>query len=519
MKPTVFLMLVLFSSSVTLGQKYVPFPTENAEWNVMYSYAPEYFSQAKSTYLLKYSLRGDSTVDGKVYKKLVQDVGTPDLPSFVGVGLLREENKRIYYVGGSYINPAYASNRKQIKRIKDCDFSENVQTDGEMLLYDFNLKVGDHVMLGYYDCFIGSIDSVLIGDSYRKRYNSGNDVIVEGIGSIQKGLLGSLIQVPTCGGGMSWEFVCFSQNGESVYKNPDYVDCNSTQKWSDFNPLKTNTQWYYGEIDYPFYTSTIKYDNYNLLKSIGDTTILGLKYNILSQVRGDAGCASFESPAYAFQNDKTVYFYNSKTTHFSTLYMYDAGKGDSWTVAYPLGDVSVMVDSVGTVEALGQTFKIQYVTYSTVSQASNGYSEKSKIIENIGDVNYFFQSSLFQRSDWVCDEFGKDRTGLRCYIHPDLGTFSQGTVACDYVTTALSNTEYKLVKVYLTSPDNLKIESEMLTESCIFVLMDMRGSVLLQTQVDATKNSVDFSNYNKGLYLYRLINNGRLIKTGKIVKM
>jgi len=517
MKPTVFFMLVLFSSSVTLGQKYVPFPTENAEWNAMYSSYSEGTGH-RTISISNYSLKGDTIINGVTYKNVCLNIGSNETPVYVGIGGLREDNKRVYYIGGVYPSSSYAANRQQIKRIKDCDYSENVQTEGEMLLYDFNLKVGDNVRLGYYDSYIFSIDSILIGNSYRKRYNTGYDVIVEGIGSIQKGLLGSLIQVPTCGAGMSWEFVCFSQNGECVYKNPAYKECNSTQKWSDVNSLKTNTQWYYGQIDYPFYTSTIKYENYNSLKSIGDTTINNIKCNILSQVRGNAGCASYENITFVYQSNDTVFFYNSNTNKFSTMYVYGADKGDSWTVAYPYADVSVVVDSVGSLNALGNTLKVQYVTFSGLGYSYYSVSENSTIIENIGDINYFFKSSEFHPG-LVCDEFGIDRTGLRCYVHPDLGTFSRGTVACDYVTTALSNTEYKLVKVYLTSPDNLKIESEMLTDPCTFELMDMRGSVLLRTKVNAKKSSIDFSNYNKGLYLYRLINKGKLLKTGKIVKM
>lgn len=508
MKPKFVLLFVLFYTTVAYEQNYVPFPSENIQWNVFY--ASSMYGSPTDTILLKYTIQGDTIINEVPYHKLCKNIGSDEYPQYIFAGGLREQDKKVYYYGFGYSKSNLSS------------FSNK-----EYLLYDFNKNTGDSVMFDRERWYkIINIDSIKIGSNYRKRYeieimySNRSEFIIEGIGDVNQGLLGMITPIPTClDCHQEWYFICFSQNGENVYKNPLFIDCNSTQKWNDFNPLKTNTQWYYGEIDYPFYTSTIQYDNYNSLKSVGDTTILGMKYNILSQVRGDAGCASFESPAYAFQLDKTVYFYNSKITHFSTLYMYDAGKGDSWTVAYPLGDVRVMVDSVGTVETLGQTLKIQYVTYSTVLQTTYGYSEKSKIIENIGDVNYFFQSSLFQRSDWTCDEFGKTRTGLRCYIHPDLGTFSQGTLACDTVTTALSNTENKPVKVYFTSTNNLKIESEMLTEHCTFVLMDIQGSVLLQTEVDAIKSSVDFSNYNKGLYLYRLLSNGKLLKAGKVLKL
>jgi len=517
-KITVFLF-VLFFTCFAFGQKYVPFPTEHAEWNVRFVSGDDGASLLDTT-MLSYSLNGDTLLNGINYKKIYSNSGSFNQPIYQYKGGLREENKVVYFLSGQINGYGYLSD-KGIKKMKSCGGSMAAYSDSEIKLYDFNNnQVGDTISYNFFPTIIKGTDSVLVGNSYRKRYHINglfsDDYIIEGIGSVVSGIFGSITDIPMCGH-YEWEFVCLSQNGETVYKNPEYSECTSYEKWND-NPLRKNTQWYYGEIDYPFYTSTIQFDNYNSLKSVGDTTILGLKYNILSQVRGNAGCASFENPAYAFQYNKTVYFYNSKTTRFSTLYMYDAGKGDSWNVAYPMGDVNVMVDSVGTVEAFGQTLKLQHVTYSSASLLSNGYSEKSIIIENIGDINYFFQSCLFQQSDWACDEFFIERTGLRCYSHPDYGTYNPGTISCDYVTS-LHNAEYTSVNVYINSAGNLKIETELLNETCIFELLDVRGTVLLRTEVNASANTLNFTPYNKGFYVYRLTKNGKLMKSGKIVKM
>ncbi len=66
--------------------------------------------------------------------------------------------------------------------------------------------------------------------------------------------------------------------------------------------------------------------------------------------------------------------------------------------------------------------------------------------------------------------------------------------------------------------DKISISSDFLSEPCIFELMDVRGIVILRTQVDATRNTVNLSNFSKGLYLYRLLDNGKSVKAGKIVK-
>lgn len=66
--------------------------------------------------------------------------------------------------------------------------------------------------------------------------------------------------------------------------------------------------------------------------------------------------------------------------------------------------------------------------------------------------------------------------------------------------------------------DKISISSDFLSEPCIFEMMDVRGIVILRTEVDAIRNSVNLSNFSKGLYLYRLLDKGKLLKTGKIVK-
>jgi len=519
MKKSTLFFLVLLFSTFAFGQKYVPFPTKNAEWNVKLSYYPYEYPKLETS-LVSYSLQGDTIVNQIVYKKICQNIGSVQNPVYVGIGGLRESDKKIYYVGNGYSTSVFMANKQKMKRIESCLFSEN---DGnEILLYDFNVKVGDTIHWGYAynEDIIAKIDSILIGNKYWKsyRFKYSNDLIVEGIGSVVNGLLGSVTPMIPCGLSISWEFICFSRFGETQYLNPAFKDCNSMEKWNDINSVKTNTQWYYGETVYPVYTPTIHYEDYNLLKSIGDTVISGVRCNILSQIRGNAGCASFDSPAYVYQSNDTLYFYNSPQKIFKILYVYGTGAGSSWIVDYPYGSVKVNVDSVSSVQALGRTLKLQYVTYSSVSQSVYGYAPKSTIIESIGDINYFFQSSLLQRSDWVCDELGKDRKGLRCYVHPDYGTYKTGLTACDFVTS-ISMPEYSSIKVYLASSCELKIENEILTEPYTFELMDLRGVVILKTELDANINSISIGNFSNGLYMYRLTDNGKLLKSGKIVKM
>jgi len=96
----------------------------------------------------------------------------------------------------------------------------------EQLLYDFNLQVGDtvkgfiaHYCVGSHSDIITSIDSILIGSDYRKRWRASPNgwQMIEGIGSTW-----DLITVP-CGGawqdGLLYNLICFQQDGTVLYSN------------------------------------------------------------------------------------------------------------------------------------------------------------------------------------------------------------------------------------------------------------------------------------------------------------
>ncbi|OJX87678.1 MAG: hypothetical protein BGP01_03670 [Paludibacter sp. 47-17] len=206
------------------AQKYVPFPTENAQWNVFY--ASRWNFSPMDTSLLQYSLQGDTIINETIYCKVVRNTGTLSNPIYNGIGGIREQDKKIYYVGYSYI--------EKMGILHNYD-------NREILLYDFNKEVGDTVWISeHLKYVITGMDSVKVGNEYRKRYQipgpfmtvtDSFDYIIEGIGSVKEGLFGSITPIPTCiGCNQEWRFVCFSLDGETVYKNPEFNDCNSTDK-------------------------------------------------------------------------------------------------------------------------------------------------------------------------------------------------------------------------------------------------------------------------------------------------
>lgn len=191
-------------------QNYVPFPTENVNWNVYYVGTCE--ERTPDTTLLRYTIKGDTTINEIVYHKLCLESGDIINPKSRTIGGIREENKKIYCKGETILSDTY----------------------DEWLLYDFTKQIGDtikHNPQGYFYSVILDIDSILIDGTYRKRYEVDNrwfyhnpDYIVEGIGSIRNGLLGHISDIPTCGTHY-WEHVCFKENGVVKYLNPNFNDC------------------------------------------------------------------------------------------------------------------------------------------------------------------------------------------------------------------------------------------------------------------------------------------------------
>jgi hypothetical protein len=98
----------------------------------------------------------------------------------------------------------------------------------EVLLYDFNLNAGDTLPYTYnnqYDlATVSSVDSVLVGNQYRKRFNIeeiglGAPWIIEGIGSVA-GLLEPFFQFED-----NYGLKCFNLN-DSIFFPEYWYSCN-----------------------------------------------------------------------------------------------------------------------------------------------------------------------------------------------------------------------------------------------------------------------------------------------------
>jgi hypothetical protein len=182
-------------------------PDSSAIWNFQRNVACDAVFGYSNTFSI--TISGDTTISGQNYHKLTRPFYTHFSNSTtcsggeaIGYrGAYREEtlNKKVYFV-----QPSNSS---------------------EMLLYDFNLQVGDTIR----GCIespavqkdtVISIDSVLVGSSYRKRWKINDEYniyFIEGLGSTYgliepspNGLIGIFGNV---------SLLCFKENGQSLYPN------------------------------------------------------------------------------------------------------------------------------------------------------------------------------------------------------------------------------------------------------------------------------------------------------------
>ena len=245
-------LLLLVATLTTLTAKsqtsvYHPFPDSNAVWNIQAQGCcvnncppPPTPNPQLDDYNFSYFIQGDTVISSNAYHKIYQS-GT--IHSHCAFG-----NFIDYW---TTINQTYIGAYKQDTALRQVFFFYPSAIQ-ECLLHDFNLSVGDSVgggCLGFSPCaIVSTIDSVLIGNNFRKRFNLSTAPpysIIEGIGSTS-GLL-----EPICPFEYYGTLICFSQNGQTLY--PDTLtSCQLLTTIKNSTVKSTSTK----VSPNPFHTST-----------------------------------------------------------------------------------------------------------------------------------------------------------------------------------------------------------------------------------------------------------------------
>jgi hypothetical protein len=205
MKKIFTLLLISISQVFAQTNVYHPFPESNARWNIHLQSGCDFsFSGMNQYYTLR--IEGDTIINTNTYhllkiptKKIINSTNCMNPGTFytpqVSIGAIRQDTaaRKVFIVPSG--------------------------NNTEQLLYDFNMQVGDtlHSFLSNNQDTVVSIDSILVGSSYRKRWlvNACYQIyIIEGIGSsygVVKLFSGCITDGPTI------DITCFTHNGITEY--------------------------------------------------------------------------------------------------------------------------------------------------------------------------------------------------------------------------------------------------------------------------------------------------------------
>jgi hypothetical protein len=218
MKKILFVFILFSSVKFANAQAYLyhPFADSNAVWS-------NYYSDTNGSGYYQFSIIGDTIINALSYHKLYYYNENNNNPtdtlclvnhSILG-GAIREDSlNRVYF---------YNMNLTGMGKEKDSIY----------LLYDFSKNVGDTIFFTnqmpsypYSEPYfvISSIDSVLVNNQYRKKYNflSSPESWIEGIGSTRY-LTSTISPYPTCS--CFDELICYKFNDITYYLNPTYHTC------------------------------------------------------------------------------------------------------------------------------------------------------------------------------------------------------------------------------------------------------------------------------------------------------
>ena len=304
MKTKFFFVIFQLSLIYSSAQDYISFPNANASWRYQMLEASFYYLPLDShsyyavpvsiNRLYDYSMRGDTIIDSKSFKKIFILSNTIIKPSDKGYdtvlfskvvytyrGAIREEGKKIYFV--------------------------DLYKYSEALLYNFDVKIGDIIktlQTRNHIFYVESVDSVLVGNHYRKRFNYNGESkksVIEGIGSTTE-LFEPFEQFYEWG----YYFICFKQNNDLYVMNEEI--CNEKRSATTIreNATSKNSMTIFPN---PFNSqTTIKYSNNNTqIRKIHVFDLAGKKIRSINEIN---------ESQYVFQKESLeagIYFIEALT--------------------------------------------------------------------------------------------------------------------------------------------------------------------------------------------------------------
>lgn len=398
------ILSVLMAFAVVCGaQTYYPLIQDGEkqqQWNVLFQDAVGW-PNVYHTSIQK--IHGEIVLDNNEYKTVW--IKSPKEAWKID-GAVREEDKRVYY-------------RKYS--------GQNYQD--EVLLYDFNLTVGDTISvlmnIGDVPLIVLEESEIEVNGEMRRQlglaryYGKSSDIEeywIEGVGSTFgflysgiEGWVGSFVHL-----------LCYHEDDNLIWMDDNYDSCvmNSQGEYRLF--ASQGDEWYFNLS--PLMGSQ---DGYYHMEVVGDTAILGhLCSKITPPYLGGNG-----DYQYVYEDNGVVYWYNTTINNFTELYHFNAIAGGTYRCQVDSCQFVVRVNSVENIEWEGHTYRVQHVSSQGGDYGLSAF--EGDIIAGIGYVQ-----GLFPNMD-ACAGIINDGTGidyLRCYLENGELLYHEGDFDCDEIS-------------------------------------------------------------------------------------
>ncbi|MCL2326925.1 MAG: T9SS type A sorting domain-containing protein [Bacteroidetes bacterium] len=354
---------------------------------------------------------GDSVYNGKIYKKVFY-YSDKQHTERLFAGLMREQNRKTYFIAAN--------------------------SEIEQILYDFSLKQGDTFEFianvgkpsEMETLYVLQSDSVLINNELKKRLilTLKNDItyvfdtIIENVGSLS-GLL-----YPNCYYcvGVRSDLLCYFENEELVYKNPEYSECyyNNQENEKEYTPLlSSKNQW--NEYAENFIFAPKNHYKKTYTTKIGNEIELNdtLYYQLV--MTKDKHASVWENVGYLREDveNRKVYYKPKIDMSEILLYNFSAEVGDVfqsydiqcldgtcgplYNTRYEKAEIKVeAVDYIVINDTLRKRMEVRATTLNTTYQES----QRHTWIEGVGNMNGFL------RSTDALSTMGREQLYLLCFL-------------------------------------------------------------------------------------------------------
>lgn len=300
----------------------------------------------------------------------------------------------------------------------------------------------------------------------------------------------------------------------------------NSQTWIQKGSIWHYDYWNLGEVG--FYK--LNYDRDTMIEGHNCQIITDTIYKFYGSPNNTVIYAgkSSNNLEYTYNKGDSIFFYRDST--FYLLYDFGANIGDSWLISNDttLGcqPTTLLVTDTGHISVNNKNLRWIYIE----SNAEAKYFMSGKVIETIG----FFQSNtqsmnttLFPR-EVVCDSMVPveyDFLNFKCYNDSSGLVYNPSGEDCEYYWVHQSinnaknlNSSIKIFPNPTSNNANFRFSSPI-TEACYLYLYSSTGKQLVVNEIQKgiTSLKVDLSNFNSGIYYYKIVSVSEVIGNGKIL--